>query len=77
MQDQKSLTRLWLSFSGWDRERFSLVLDYKGSQYIRKGQQYTNVNILGLARGYLNATINRNTRKLEPEIGTHRRIQTR
>jgi len=41
--------------------------DYKGSQYIRKGQRYTNVNILGLAIGYLNATINGNTRIPEPE----------
>jgi len=77
VQDQKSLTRRWLSFSGWGRERFSLVSDHKGSQYIRKGQRYTNVNILRLAIGYLIATINRNTRILEPEIGTDGSSQTR
>jgi hypothetical protein len=38
MQDQKSLHRQGLSFSGWGREWFSLVFDYKGGQYIRKGQ---------------------------------------
>jgi hypothetical protein len=44
MQDQKSLTHRLLSFSGWGRERFSLVFDYKGGQCIRKEQQYANVN---------------------------------
>jgi hypothetical protein len=76
-QDQKSLTRRWLSFSGWGRERFSLVFNYKGGQYIRKGQQSTNVNILRLAIGYLNATINRIIRIPEPEIGTDGSSQTR
>jgi len=76
-QDQKSLTRRWLSFSGWGRERFSLVFDYKGGQYIRKGQRSTNVNILQSAIGYRNATINRITRKPELEIGTDRSSQTR
>jgi hypothetical protein len=61
MQDQKSLIHRQLSFSAWGRERFSLVLDYKGGRYIRMGQRYTNVNILQFALGYLNATINRNT----------------
>jgi len=70
MQDQKSLTRCWLSFSGWGRGCVSLVFDYKGGQYIRKGQQYTNLNILRLAIGYLNATINRKTWKPEQAIGT-------
>jgi hypothetical protein len=45
MQDQKSLTYGGLSFSGCGMERFSLVVDYKGVQYIRTGQQYTSVNI--------------------------------
>jgi len=75
-QDQKSLTSRWLSFSGWCRERFSPVFDYKGGQYIRKGQRSTNVNILRLAIGYLNATINRITRIPEPEIGTDGSSQT-
>jgi len=70
VQDQKSSTSCWLSFSGWGRDRFSLVFDHKGGWYIRKGQRYTNVNILWLAIGYLNPTINRNTRIPEPEIGT-------
>jgi hypothetical protein len=70
IQDQKSLTCHWLSFPGWGRERFALVSNYKGGQYIRKEQWHTNVTILRLAIGYLNVTINRNTRKLELEIGT-------
>jgi len=77
VQDQKSSTRHWLSFSGWGREQFSLVFDHKGGQYIRKGQRYTNVNILQLARGYLNATMNGNNGIPEPEIGTNRSSQTR
>jgi len=77
VHDQKSLTRRWLSFSGWGREWVSLVFDYKGGQYIRKGQQSTNVNIWRLAIGYLNVTINRITRIPEPEIGTHGSSQTR
>ena len=76
MQDQKSLTCHWLSFSEWGRERFSHVFEYKGGQYIRKGQRYTNVNILRLAIAYLNATINRKTPKLEPAIGTDGSSQT-
>jgi len=75
-QDQKSLTRHWLSFSEWGRERFSLVFDYIGGKYIRKGQWSSNVDILRLAIGYLNATINRITRIPEPEIGTDRSNQT-
>jgi len=76
LQDQKSLTYCWLSFSGWGRERVSLVFDYKGGQYIRKGQWYTNVNTLRLSIGYLNATTNRKTPKLELEIGTDGSSQT-
>ena len=77
VQDQQSLTCRWLSFSGWGREQLSLVFDFKGGQYIRKGQRSTNVNILRLAMGYLKATINRITRILEPEIGTNGSSQTR
>jgi hypothetical protein len=76
VQDQKSLTCRWLSFSGWGRDWFSLVFDYKGGQYIRKGQQYTNVNILRLEIGYPNATTTRNTRIPELEIGTDWSSQT-
>jgi len=57
-------------------ERFSLDLDHQGGQYIRKGQQYTNVNILQFAQGYLNATIHRNTQIPVPEIGTQGSSQT-
>jgi len=38
IEDQKLLTRHGLSFSGWGRERVSVVFDYNGGQYIRKGQ---------------------------------------
>ena len=76
MQDQKSLTRRWLSFSEWGTECVSLVFGYKGSQYIRKGQRYTNVNILQLAVGCLNGTINRKAQIPEPEIATARLSET-
>ena len=70
VQDQKSSTRRWLSFSGWGREQLLLIIDYNGGQYIRKGQRYTNDNILRLAIGYPNVTINTNTQIPEPDIGT-------
>jgi len=77
MQDQKSLIRHLLSFSERGSEHFWLVFDYKASQYIRKGQRYTNVDILRLPIGYLNATIYRKTRKPEPEIRTSGSSHTR
>jgi len=76
MQNQKSLTRHWLSCSGWGRELVSLAFGYKCSQLIRKGQWRTKVNILRLAVGYLNATMNRKTRNTEPEIATNGSTQT-
>ena len=72
MQDQKLLMCSWLSSSGWSWECVSLGCDYKGGQYIRKGWWYTKVNLLQLAVWYLNPTINRNTRKPEPEIESDR-----
>jgi len=77
MQNQNSLTRLWQLCSGWGRERVSLVYSYKGSWFTRKGQWCTRVNILQLALGYLNATINSKSRNTEPEIGTDWYSQTR
>jgi hypothetical protein len=41
-------------------EYVSVVIHFNGSQYIGKAQQYDNVNIFGLAGGYLNP--NRNTK---------------
>jgi len=70
MQEQTSLTRHWLSCSGWGRECVSLVFNYKGSRFIRKGQWRTEVNILRIAVGYQNATMNGKTWNTEPEIGT-------
>jgi hypothetical protein len=77
MPDQKSLTRRWFSFAGSGRECISLVFDFKGGQYIRKRQWYSNDNILRLAIGYLNATINWNARRPEPDIGPDGSSQTR
>jgi len=77
MQDQKSLTRHWLSCLGWGKERVSLVFSYKGGWFIRKGQWCAKVNILRLTVGYLNATINRKTRNTELDIGTDGSSQTR
>jgi len=77
MQDQKSLTRRWLSCSGWGMEHVALVFSYKGGWFIRKGQWCAKVNILRLTVGYLNATINRKTQNTEPEIGTDGSSQTR
>jgi len=75
--EQKSMPRHWILCSGWGRERVSLVFSYKGSQFIRKGQWRTKVNILRSAVGYLNATMNRKTRNTELEIGTNGSSQTR
>jgi hypothetical protein len=69
MQDQQSLTCCWLEFSGWGRECVLLVFDYKGGQYIRKRQWCTTGNILRLAVGYLNATMNRKPQTLQLGIG--------
>jgi len=77
MQDQKTLTRRWLSCSGWGKERVSLVFSYKGSRFIWKGQWCAKVNILRWTVAYLNATINRKTRNTEPEIGTDGSSQSR
>jgi hypothetical protein len=48
----------------------SLLVDYTGGQFIRRGKQLTKVNILRLALGYLNMSINRPTQNqnqsLEP-----------
>jgi len=54
-----------------------LSFAYKGGQYIKQRQWHTKVNILQLTVGYLNATMNRETRNPEPEIGTDRWSQTR
>jgi len=70
MPDQILLTLHWLSFWGWGRGCISLVFDYKGSKYIQKRQWRTNLNIMQLAVGYQNATMNRNPKnqnqRLEP-----------
>jgi len=76
MQDQTSLTRCWLSCSGWGKECVSLVFSYKGSRFIRTGQWCAKVNILRLTVGYLNATINGMTRNTEPVIWTDGSSQT-
>jgi len=70
MQDQKSCTLWRSSFSGWRRERVSLLFDYTGGQYIKQRQRCTNVDIWQLTVGYLNVTINGKTRKPDQEIGT-------
>jgi len=70
MPHQQSLRRCWLWFSGWGRERISRLVDYTGGQFVRKEQWHTKVNILRLAVGCLNVSINRPTRNpnqcLEP-----------
>jgi len=77
MPDQKSLTWLWLSSSGWGKKPVSLVFSYKGGRFIQKCHWCAKVNILQLTVGYLNATINRRTRNKYPEIRTDRSSQTR
>jgi len=76
MQDRQSLTCRWLSCSGWGRLRVSTVFGHEGGRYIRKGHWLNNVNILRFVVEYLNETINRTTRNIEPEIGTDRSHQT-
>jgi len=76
-QDKESWPRRWLSCSWWGLEHFSLVFRDKGGQFIRQGQWSAKVNILRLADGYPNATINRQIQCTEPQIGTDRSEQTR
>jgi len=64
----------WTSQYCW--ERVSARFHYKGCQYNKPRQQCTKVSILHLTGGYVNATINRKTRKWEPEIGTDGFSQT-
>jgi len=76
LQNAQSLQLCWLPFSGCGREHGSLVFDFEGSQYIKKGQWLTKVTVLQLAVEYLNASISRITWKPEPEIDTDRSSQT-
>jgi len=71
MHVQTSLTLRWLSFSTWVREYVTLSFDDKGGQYITKRQWHSKVNYLRLTVGYLNATIMRNTLKLELKRGSN------
>jgi len=58
-------------------EHVSACFSYEGCQYNKQRQQCTKVSILRLTEEYLNVTINRNTRKREPEIGTDGFSKTR
>jgi hypothetical protein len=77
MQDQKLLMHRWLSCSGLGKNHVCLVFRYKGGRFIWKRQWLLKVNILQLAVGYLNATINWKTQNPKPENGTDRYRQTR
>ena len=77
MQDLKSLTLRWRSFPGWGREWLSTYFDHKGSHFIQTEHRPPIVIILRLTVRYLNATINRSTRNVEPEIGPDGSSETR
>ena len=77
MQDQKSLMHCWVSCSELHRKRVLLVFSYQGGRCVQERQWHAKVNILRLALGYPNATINRKTRNTEPEIGTDGSSQIR
>jgi len=77
MQDQQWLTGCWLSCSGWGRDRVSVVFGYKGGWFIRNGHWLTKVNILWLAVGYPNVTLNSKSRNTEQEVETEGSSQTR
>jgi len=70
MQDVKSLTLRWCSFSGWGRDPLTTYCEHKGSQLIQKEHRRTIVNILPITAGYLNATMIRTignaNRRLDP-----------
>jgi len=76
MQDHQLLTVHWRSLSGWGRERLSTCLLYNGCQYIRKWQCSDILDILQLAVGFLNATINWKTWNTGLEIGPDGSSQT-
>jgi len=125
LQDLKSLTLIWRSFSWWGRGRVASAFAYKGGQFLSydylqpmpalitqdgwpeiidallrlisrmgqgaflyvfwaprrpvhpKKQQRTILNILRLTVGYLNGTIDRPVRSVNPEIGPDGSSQTR
>jgi len=68
LHNQQSLTLHWSSFSPWGRACVSDCFDYSGTQYIKKWQRCTNVNILRIKVAYLNATIDSKTHNAELEI---------
>jgi len=77
MQDQKSLTLRWRSFSAWGRERLAAYFEHEGGQFIQKEHRRAIINILRVTVRYLNVTINRTTWNAKLEIGLDRSSQSR
>jgi len=88
-QPQLSISLFWTSYltnnarrkivhstSGCSREHVAPCFDYKGSQWNKYREWCTKVNILHITVTYLTATINRKTRKRQPESGTDGFSQT-
>jgi len=76
MQNLISLTICWHSFPGWGREHLATQFDHKDGHYIQKEPLRTIVDISQLTLEYLNATINRTSRKENPQIGPDGFTQT-
>jgi len=74
----------WCKMNNWShstsarsREHVSSCSEYKGRQWNKYREWCTEVDILHITVTYVTATINRQTRKGEPETGTDRSSQTR
>jgi len=76
MEVQKLLTLCSHSFSRWGREHISFLFVSNASNYIKKRQWCTKLNILRLTVGYLNAPIHRKTPKAERKIYTDQSSRT-
>jgi len=74
----------WCKMNNWShstsarsREHVSPCFEYKGRQWNKYREWCTKVDILHITVTYLTATINRTTRKWEPETATDGSSQTR
>jgi len=64
------------STSGCSREHVSPCFEYKGCQWNKYREWHTKANIMHITLTYMTATINRKTRKGEPDTDTDRASQT-
>jgi len=76
IHNQQLLTLCWCSLSGWGRKSITVCYDQYGRQCIKIRPRHTKLNIWRFTVAYVKVTINRKTRKLEPENCTDRASRT-